>query len=379
MPPHMIFQPQAMWPNLAPQAAVPQLYPAMQEISVATPIIFTGDEKAHNKGALTPDGFLAEIESRRTKSGWDDATTMRFVRSCLRGSANLWLEHELDLMATTPQLVQKIWQIRNNWLEFHNAFQAKFGLGGIVHRLHWPDTIKQHPKETVSAYIHRATYALKLHLKSTRRAMAEKMFFAPDRNIVLNAITDPVQRALADAAFPAYEAIYPQEANTRAIQVIYDLFMLQVLVDGLHREPIRKYALKLVDEGYNSIEMWEKVKVQADGPLSGQNPTVPAMAVETTEDPHSVEAVNKPTKKKRAITKKKKAPAPPSSPPTSKKSSEGRVRCEYCNFWGHHQDNCNVKERHRQAATAAVSAIQQTQAPINSQPQNPPQGNGAGW
>ena len=119
-------------------------------VDIAAPLVFSYRYPVP-PGEVSATDFIAALDNRRLKNGWDDARTMGFMSGCLRGVAHSWFANTLRDWLTPAEYTA----MEGDWAAFKQLFAERFRMAAIDHALKKYDFRPQRRQEEAATYAQR--------------------------------------------------------------------------------------------------------------------------------------------------------------------------------------------------------------------------------
>ena len=286
-------------------------FPIATELNLNQPLVWYGS----GSDGLSPSQFLSDVDQRRRRCGWSPRQTMDFIGVSLKGAALDWfrssprvsLQQDKDAFEGTGD---------NAWDHFQSLFLRSFLSGGKTHRIDQRLTFKQRPTESVLEYRTRCIESYQRFRDEQADSLADATTINLDLpNFDFNAALasadleaahfghaapgegddDGALHAAADTA--ARNAIRTQQTaslstflTNRVAELSKELmgkldsfliceFAKYLLIDGLHHQDVRHYAMELVGKGMEDVYLlWDYVHKYSDNKHPPNKSTAPRSA-----------------------------------------------------------------------------------------------------
>lgn len=356
-----------------------------QEWALSLPMKFFGLPTPKN--TLSPQAFLRELESRRTKHHWPDRHLLPYAQSCLYGEADSWFKgHVMPRADGTPLSPTE------NFDVFRKLFEQHYYLGGKTFTPNWDHVLHQQANEGSAAYLSRSFAALHhIIVDHTTKMLGRPRLpqFLPRLTAAATNFTQQhfQDQASFDANMPLLLQQLSQEA-TDATQLAllnavpdhanaaFKFWAEQLLFQGLSNKDQRDQAKRLLAEGNTMYDVADMVNALRKQPTGHVAPAAPQEEIDLFGHHVDAYAPSNPNQGKKNQKKKKTGPKTPQ-----------HKECSFCNRRGHYQDACPLKQKAALLAVAEHNKDISTPATTPSAPalmslalpSPPPQGNGLGW
>lgn len=337
--------------------------PALQELSVAIPLMFSGDDG--DKNSLTPAQFLLELDAKKVKSGWDDATTLQYATSCFRGYAHHWWTYSLTTTTSHAERTHaKL--VKSNYDEFCKEFKTKFFLGGATKVLFWPSILSQRKGETAYHFYNRATVELTTFVASSRDEDTNKLLPAADTTEIVNTGADAQAKATLGGLATDLIQTYSRGVMDNLPLIYNTLVCRHLLIDGLRDKEVRKKAMELREKHESTGLLWTMIDRFEHSLQHKFEQSAPVFNIEQQQQ-EDVNAIRQRQQQQAAAKEKKKQQQQQPRQPNAE--HDPNSWCSHCARKGHQLANCRTKKAKdkRNAAKMNAVTLQQQQPPPPTQ------------
>lgn len=219
----------------------------LNELSVAVPILFAG--KDTSRGTLPPQHFLKEIDAKRTRASWDEATTMAYVTSCLRGEAADWWNSFCNFSTNTKD---ESTALKNDWTAFIKEFKVHYQLAGPTKYYDWNDTFNQRNNETCREYFSRACGIVNLFCEENHAEYYEKFTSIAKPNNAdfandIESLTGP-ERAIARGRVDAIVTADRETVAELATKELARTICKNFIISGLRSQGLKRWAIEHAED-----------------------------------------------------------------------------------------------------------------------------------
>ena len=312
---------------------------------------FYGDDKSAPPGSFNAKSFLDYVELNQRRYNWNDAMTVNYAVTSMRGSAYDWFKMLRRILSAEMRN-----QLMASWAVFKEALMSHYNIGGMAKRPQVKvalDMAKSLPLRDfftaamtefiTSAEAEIDRWFLSITPANTWRTIVEAQLPAAGEG--QNAVA--AYRTALIPTLSTYLERLEETQNTARKEKLWDvviqLFVRNILIDHIPYARTKEKAYELITEKpqIDNFEFFEKVALfdERNNPSARKGAGVHELKLEDEE--LSVEAIKK-------AEAKKKEP------------------CKYCGIPGHKAKRCFKKKRDDKKKKEDAKKVNELSAPSTS-------------